>query len=193
LVDGKPVRSCVYPARRVESKQVLTVEGLAATWGDADELHPLQQAFIDHGVVQCGFCTPGMLMSAAALWNRVSGVPEPVTDDEIKRALGRNACRCTGYASVLRAVRSALDQRQEGRAAPPIAIETTDPMRVVGRSFPRPDAVAKVTGKARFADDYQFPDMLYGATLRAAHAHARIAGIDTSAAAAVPGVRAAIT
>ena len=70
LVDGRPVRSCVTPAHRAEGKHVLTVEGLAASWGDPDELHPLQRAFIEHGAVQCGFCTPGMLMSAAALFNR---------------------------------------------------------------------------------------------------------------------------
>ena len=192
LLDGRPVRACVYPAERAAGKQVLTVEGLAATWGGG-ELHPLQQAFIDHGVVQCGFCTPGMLMSAAALWNRVAGASEPVTYDEIKRALGRNACRCTGYASVLRAVRSALHAQQTGEPLPPVAVETMAPMQVVGRSFPRPDAVAKVTGAARFADDYTFPDMLYGVTLRATHAHARIAAIDTSAAAALPGVRAVLT
>jgi carbon-monoxide dehydrogenase small subunit len=95
LVDGKPVRSCVYPARRAAGKQVLTVEGLAASWGDPEELHPLQKAFIDHGAVQCGFCTPGLLMAAAELWNKmVAGAPsQPPTDKEIKRALARNACR----------------------------------------------------------------------------------------------------
>ncbi len=111
LLDGRPVRSCVYPARRAAGKQVLTIEGLAATWGDPDELHPLQQAFIEHGAVQCGFCTPGMLMSAAALWNKMVNPEEelpPITDRVLKHVLGRNACRCTGYASILRAVRSAI-------------------------------------------------------------------------------------
>ena len=194
LLNGRPVRSCVYPARRAAGKQVLTVEGLAASWGDPGELHPLQRAFIEHGVVQCGFCTPGMLISAAGLWHKVvsSPNPPPVTDEEIVRALGRNACRCTGYASVLRAVRSAFHEYQTGEPLPPIEIEAVSPLRVVGHSHPRPDAVAKVTGAARFADDYAFSNMLYGATLRAARPHARILSIDTSAAAALPGVHAVL-
>ena len=188
LLDGRPIRSCVYPAHRAAGKRILTVEGLAASWGDPDELHPLQQAFIEHGVVQCGFCTPGMLMSAAALWNRMVASPDasPVTDDEIKRALGRNACRCTGYASVLRAVRSALQVYQTGEPLPPSGSGTMAPMQVVGRSYARPDAVEKVTGAARFADVLAFPGMLYGATLRAAHPHARILSVDASGAAARP-------
>jgi xanthine dehydrogenase molybdenum-binding subunit len=193
LVDGRAVRSCVYPAHRAAGKRVLTVEGLAASWGEPDELHPLQRAFIDHGVVQCGFCAPGMLMSVAALWNRMTEASQPITDEGIKRALGRNACRCTGYASALRAVRSAIHEYRTGEPVSPIEIETMEPMRVVGHSFPRPDAVDKVTGTAKFADDYAFSDMLYGATLRAAHPHARIVSIDTSGAVSLPGVHAVLT
>jgi xanthine dehydrogenase molybdenum-binding subunit len=183
----------VYPARRAEGKSVHTVEGLAASWGEPGELHPLQQAFIEHGAVQCGFCTPGLLMAAAALWNKMVAAARPATDDEIKRALGRNACRCTGYASVLRAVRAALHQQHSGEPLPPLAIETLAPLRVIGHSHPRPDIVDKVTGAAKFSDDYVFPGMLHGATLRAAHPHARILSIDTSQAAALPGVRAVLT
>ena len=193
LVDGKTVRSCVYPARRVEGKQVLTVEGLASSWGDPDELHPLQRAFIEHGVVQCGFCTPGMLMSAAALWNRAAATGKAVGEDEIKKAIGRNACRCTGYASLVRAIQSALHELRTGEAIPPVDIQTMDPLHAVGRSYPRPDAVDKVTGKALFADDYVFPDLLHGATLRAQHPHARILAIETERAAALPGVHAVLT
>jgi len=192
LVDGKTVRSCVYPARRVEGKQILTVEGLAASWGDPEDLHPLQRAFIDHGVVQCGFCTPGMLMSAAALWNRAAATGEAVGEEEIKKAIGRNACRCTGYASLVRAIRSALHELRTGEAIPPVDPQTMDPLHAVGRSYPRPDAVDKVTGKALFADDYVFPGMLYGATLRAQHPHARILAIDAEEAEALPGVHAVL-
>ncbi len=195
LVDDKPVRSCIYPARRVDGKQVLTIEGLAATWGQPGQLHPLQRAFIDHGAIQCGFCTPGLLMAAAGLWNtrtRVGAGAVP-DDEEIKKALGRNACRCTGYASILRAVRSAFHEVETGEPLPPVDIETIDPLRVVGHSYAQPDAVAKVTGAARFADDYSFPDMLHGATLRAAYPHARILSIDTGRATALPGVHAVLT
>jgi CO/xanthine dehydrogenase Mo-binding subunit/aerobic-type carbon monoxide dehydrogenase small subunit (CoxS/CutS family) len=195
LLDGKAVRSCTWPARRAEGKSVLTVEGLAASWGKPGELHPLQKAFIEHGAVQCGFCTPGLLMAAAALWTRLvdDGAEGEVTEDEIKKALARNACRCTGYASVLRAVQSAVHEARTGEPLPPIEIETLEPLNVIGHSPPRPDAVAKVTGAAKFADDYTFPGMLYGATLRAEHPHARILSIDTRRAEALPGVHAVLT
>ncbi len=207
LLDGRAVRACTWPARRADGKRVLTVEGLAASVrqahgegrGDPDELHPLQRAFIDHGAVQCGFCTPGLLMAAAGLWNKMvagQAAPDEVGEADIKKALGRNACRCTGYASVLRAVQSAVHEYRTGRPLPPIAIETLEPqplLRVVGHSYPRPDAVAKVTGAAKFADDYVFPGMLHGATLRAEHPHARILSIDTRRAAALTGVHAVLT
>ncbi|MBN1640338.1 MAG: GNAT family N-acetyltransferase [Anaerolineae bacterium] len=195
VVQERAVRSCTLPARRAAYRNVLTVEGLAGSWGSPDALHPLQRAFIDHGVIQCGFCTPGMLMSAVALWNRASAfVPTPdVTEAQIRRALERNACRCTGYASVLRALRSAFHELQTGEPLPPLESDTVAPLTVVGRSYPRPDAVAKVTGQARYADDLAFDGMLYGATLRAAHPHARIVSIDTTAASAAPGVHAVLT
>ena len=193
LLDGKAVRSCIYPVRRAAGKRVLTVEGLSATWGEPDELHPLQKAFVDHGAVQCGFCTPGLLMAAAAQWKKVVDSGSIPNDEEIKKALARNACRCTGYASVLRSVRSALHEYQTGEPLPPIEIEVMEPLRIIGHSYARPDAVAKVTGQAKFADDYVFCGMLYGATLRAEHPHARIMSIDTGKATALPGVHAVLT
>ena len=193
LLDGRAVRSCVYAAKRAAGKEVLTVEGLASSWGEPDELHPVQRAFIDHGAVQCGFCTPGLLMSAAALWNKMAASGDIPGDGEIKRALGRNACRCTGYASILRSVRSAIHEFETGEPLPPIAIETLEPLNVIGHSYPRPDAVDKVTGAAKFADDYVFPGMLYGATLRAAYPHARIVSVDTGKAETLEGVHAVLT
>ena len=193
LLDGRTVRSCVYPARRAAGKEVLTVEGLAASWGEPAELHPLQRAFVDHGAVQCGFCTPGVLMAAAGLWNKMAASGAIPSDDEIKRALGRNACRCTGYASILRSVRSAIHEFETGEPLPRIAIETVEPLSVIGHSYPRPDAVDKVTGAAKFTDDYALPGMLAGATLRAEYPHARILSIDTSQAEALDGVHAVLT
>jgi xanthine dehydrogenase molybdenum-binding subunit len=193
LLDGRAVRSCIWPARRAEGKDVLTIEGLAASWGDPDELHPLQKAFVDHGAVQCGFCAPGVIMAAAGLWNKMVASDDVPNDEEIKRALARNACRCTGYASILRSVRSAIHEYRIGEPLPPIEIETVEPLQVIGHSYPRPDAVAKVTGAAKFADDFALPGMLYGATLRAAHPHARILSIDTAGARALPGVYAVLT
>jgi selenium-dependent xanthine dehydrogenase len=194
LLEGRPIRACSFPVQRAAGKRVLTIEGLAASWGDPDELHPLQQAFVDQGAVQCGYCTPGMIMRAAALWNNVTSLGDAdVTEDDIKRALGRNVCRCTGYASVLRAVRSAFHQHRTGNPLPLVDTGTAPPFRVIGHSYARPDVVAKVTGTGRFADDVSFPGMLIGATLRAGHPHARIVAIDTSQADALPGVHAVLT
>jgi carbon-monoxide dehydrogenase small subunit len=102
LLDGRPVNSCSFLALQAGGGAVQTVEGLAKR----GELHPLQTAFLEEGGVQCGFCTPGMLMSAKALLDQNS---HP-TEAEIKRSLGGNLCRCTGYAGIVRAVISAAGQ-----------------------------------------------------------------------------------
>jgi carbon-monoxide dehydrogenase small subunit len=107
LLDGKAVASCLVLAPQVDGKEVLTVEGLA----DGDELHPIQRAFVEKGAVQCGFCTPGFIMSTYAL---LKENPDP-SDEEILTALEGNLCRCTGYTKILEAVRCAAQlMREEG-------------------------------------------------------------------------------
>jgi carbon-monoxide dehydrogenase small subunit len=96
LMDGKPVNACLILAPKAEGKRVDTVEGL----GSQDSLHPLQQSFIDHGAVQCGFCTPGILMSAKALLDEK---PRP-TKEEVKEAISGHLCRCTGYQQIIEAI-----------------------------------------------------------------------------------------
>lgn len=104
LLDGKPVTACLVLAVEADGREVRTIEGEARD----GELSALQRAFIDAGAVQCGFCTPGMIMSARALLGRN---PNP-SDDEIVEAVAGNLCRCTGYEAILRAVRLAADQRR---------------------------------------------------------------------------------
>jgi carbon-monoxide dehydrogenase small subunit len=100
LLDGAPVSACTLLAAEIDGGDVLTVEGLAATDGS---LHPLQRAFVEHGALQCGFCTPGMLLTAAALLAR-----DPDPDEEtIREELHGNICRCTGYVPIVEAVRAA--------------------------------------------------------------------------------------
>jgi len=99
LLDGRPVNACSYLALQAQGRRVTTVEGLS----DDDDLGPLQRAFLEHGGVQCGFCTPGMLISATAL---LAANPAP-SDEEIRLALSGNLCRCTGYDGIIRAVRAA--------------------------------------------------------------------------------------
>jgi aerobic-type carbon monoxide dehydrogenase small subunit (CoxS/CutS family) len=102
LIDGQPVNSCSFLALQADGRDVTTVEGLAS----GSELHPLQRAFLQHGGVQCGFCTPGMLISATAL---LKANPDP-TEDEIRAGLSGNLCRCTGYVGIVAAVRSAANE-----------------------------------------------------------------------------------
>ena len=111
IVDGKAVSSCLILAGQVRGKKVLTVEGLA---GD-DGLDMLQRMFIENGAVQCGFCAPGMLMSAKAL---LMADPHP-TDEAIRLALAGNLCRCTGYTTIVAAVRAASEQPAESSSTPP--------------------------------------------------------------------------
>ncbi|HEY3342914.1 MAG TPA: molybdopterin cofactor-binding domain-containing protein, partial [Anaerolineae bacterium] len=186
LIDGVPTLSCVYPALKAEGARVETVEGLA----HEGKLHPLQQAFIDHGAVQCGFCTPGLLMTSKAL---LDSTPDP-DDEQIKHALKDTYCRCTGYVSVIAAIKDAASRlRGEAAESAPALPSTRTPMNVVGKPLPRPDAVAKVSGTAKYTDDFTFPGMLYARTLRAGVPHARIKHIDTSRARALPGVVAVLT
>jgi selenium-dependent xanthine dehydrogenase len=181
LVDGTPVSSCVYPAFKAQGARVETIEGLA----DNGSLHPLQQAFLEHGAVQCGICTPGMIMTAKAL---IDEKGTSLTEDDIRVALKDTYCRCTGYHSVVRAILQASGQDVM------LSLPDTRPAgAAIGHARPNPNARAKIEGTARYTDDYDFPGMLYARTKRADVPHARIRFIDTSAARALPGVHAVLT
>ena len=108
LIDGKPSFSCLTLAVTARGKNILTIEGVA----DGNELHPIQQAFVDQGAVQCGFCTPGMILSTKALLDEN---PQP-SRDEIKTALAGNLCRCTGYVKIVDAVEAAAAAMRNGGA-----------------------------------------------------------------------------
>ncbi|MCO8271287.1 molybdopterin-dependent oxidoreductase [Actinoplanes sp. TRM 88003] len=167
-VDGVPVHSCVYPAFRAAARSITTIEGLAG-----DDLHPVQQAFLDAQGFQCGFCTAGMIMTTAAL-----------TDDQrgdLPRSLKGNLCRCTGY----RAVADALAGR--------VTVTEPAPGAAVGASLGAPAGPDVVTGRARYTFDLDVPGVLHLKVLRSPHAHARITAVRTEAALAVPGVELVLT
>jgi len=209
LVDGVAVNSCLYPAAKAAGTEVLTVEGL----GSVTSLHPLQAAFLEHGAVQCGFCTPGMLLAAKALLDED---PDP-SEESIRLGLSGNLCRCTGYSKIITAVQAAATTlRGAGDGAPALAAPSgapaprgaeTDraaapsgappppgaPRGGVGESIPRLEGVSKVLGTAMYADDLVFPGMLHAKVLRSPHAHALIRGIDTTRAETLPGVAAVVT
>lgn len=103
LLDGKAVNSCLFPIMEVEGKSVTTIEGLIEADGT---LHPLQRSFVENGAVQCGFCTPGMVLTAKALLDEY---PKP-TEEQIRLAISGNLCRCTGYIQIIRAIQAASEQ-----------------------------------------------------------------------------------
>ena len=103
LLDGKTINSCIFPAMEVEGRSVTTIEGLTDAQGN---LHPIQKAFVEYGAIQCGFCTPGMVLSAKALLDENS---KP-TEEEIRNGIAGNLCRCTGYLQIVQAIKAASGQ-----------------------------------------------------------------------------------
>ena len=104
IINDKAINSCLYPVLEVEGKNVTTIEGLLSKDG---ELHPLQKAFIEQGAVQCGFCTPGMIMAAKALLDE----KKKPTEDDIKESIAGNLCRCTGYVNIIDAIKTVVGGR----------------------------------------------------------------------------------
>jgi hypothetical protein len=169
LVDGDPVHSCIFPAFRAEDRAVTTIEGLSRN----GELHPMQQAFLQAQGFQCGFCTPGMIMTAASL--------NQAQLQDLSWALKGNICRCTGYGSIENAIRGVR------------AIEKAEAGDACGRSVAAPAARGVISGSARYTLDVAPAGLLHLKLLRSPHAHARIKSIGKDDALAVSGVRAVLT
>ena len=203
LLDGEPARSCVTRMDKLEGRRVLTIEGLH---GEGDALHPIQQAFLDIGAVQCGFCTPGMVLATKALLDRN---PDP-TDEEIGHALRNNYCRCTGYVKIIQAVHLAAARlRGENPSIP--EMQTLESIQIVESQGPEDITAADLTGRhvGRCAIDYDGPakvrgtlaytcdrddaDTYHGAFVWSKHPHARILSMDCSQAEAYPGVLRVLT
>ncbi len=183
-VDDAPVLSCSYPALKAHGRSIQTIEGLTPL----DGLHPVQQAFLVHGVVQCGFCIPGQIMTAAAL---LKHTPEP-TPAEIRQALKDTLCRCAGYPAIESAVLAAARSLRTGEPVVGPERVAWEGGRVIGGTQPRPDGRSKVTGEAVFTDDLTFAGMLHGRALRAGVPHAILRRLDVSRARELPGVRAVL-
>jgi putative selenate reductase molybdopterin-binding subunit len=224
LLDGEPVRSCQLRAADVDGREVTTVEALTPhPLLEGDELHPIQQAFIETGAIQCGYCTPAQILTAKALLDRNNSP----TEDEIREAMAGVLCRCTGYVKIVQAVQRAAAMMRGDSLAPFLPIEVTlapddspdavlaryfheaemgsqppplvitppemEPLKVVGRSEPKVDGIKLAMGQPAFTDDIKMEGMLYGALLTSPHAHAEIKSIDASKARALQGVRAVLT
>jgi selenium-dependent xanthine dehydrogenase len=191
LVDGEPIMSCVYPAERADGKTIVTIEGLAQRVHEEMKLHPLQEAFVEQGAVQCGFCIPGQIMTAYAL---LEHNPNPDSAD-IRFALKDTLCRCAGYPSIENAILAAAEALRTGE---PIQKPTHIPdsihsHKTVGHSHLRPEAVQKVTGEAIYTDDLVFDGMLFAKAKRAMIPHGFLTKLDISKAKALKGVVAVLT
>ncbi|MGE5175213.1 MAG: molybdopterin cofactor-binding domain-containing protein [Hyphomicrobiales bacterium] len=182
LLDGAPVNSCLMLAAEAQDREITTIEGLSPNGA----LHPVQKAFVETGSIQCGFCTPGMILATKALLDRN---PDP-SEEEIRNALAGNLCRCTGYVRILEAVRRVAHPE---RPRPREEGESDDTFSVVGKSHPKKDAPDKATGRATYTGDIRLPGMLRGKILGSPHPHARVLSVDASAAEALPGVLAVLT
>lgn len=183
LVDGKPELSCQTTIGELDGRAVQTIEGLSAD----GRLHPLQKAFVENGAVQCGYCTPGMILSAKAVLDQN---PDP-TEEQIRRGLVRNICRCGGYLKITDAVKKAAEE-MKGRSAK----RTADPSvgeGALGQSMLKADAYPKTKGEMIFADDMYLDGMIHGKVLWAEYPSAEILKIDTSEAEKMPGVEIVLT
>lgn len=170
-LDDKPIHSCICPAMRADSHQITTIEGLSN-----GKLSPMQQAFLDKQGFQCGYCTPGMIMTASKL--------KVASEAELRAELEGNLCRCTGYESIIDSV---LDCDNEHSTT--VAASTEQ----VGQDVPKQDGPDLVTGKPVYTADWAPPGLLHLKVLRSPHPHARIRSIDTSKAIAIQGVEAVFT
>lgn len=190
ILNGKLIRSCVIKVGKVaDFSTVLTIEGM----GTADNLHPLQLAWIIYGGVQCGFCTPGFIVSAKALLDEN---PDP-TREEVRAWFqrNRNACRCTGYKPLVDAVMAAAKVMRGEMPIEDLLYKAPADGQVFGTAAPRPTAKAKVMGLTDYGADVAIkaPDMLYLAMVSPDVGHANILKIDISEAEKAPGVEKVIT
>jgi putative selenate reductase molybdopterin-binding subunit len=226
LLDGKPINATLMLAAQAEGHKIATLEALGEHpeqgWRKTEGLHPLQQAFIESGAIQCGYCTPAQILAAKALLEKT---PKP-TEAEVREAIAGVLCRCTGYAKPVQAVMEAAKvMRGESNQSSvishqlPITPETpssellagddwslitkttpkmivapkTEQWQTVGKPEKKVDAIKLAQGKPAFAADIEPRALLHAKVLRSLHAHARIKNIDASKARALPGVVAVLT
>ena len=182
VVDGKAVRSCILTTKKAVGKHILTVEGLTEA-----EQETFVYAFGAVGAVQCGFCIPGMVLSGKALLDQN---PDP-SEDEIKKAIRGNVCRCTGYKKIIEGISLAGAILRGERTVDP-ALERGERFGVGERAF-RSDVRDKVLGRGEYCDDVALPGTVHASAVRSEYPRARVLDIDASAALALPGVLAVLT
>ena len=183
IVDGKAIRSCLKKVADLDGANVITVEGL----GTPDNPHLIQEAFVLAGAIQCGYCTPGLIMATKALLDQNPNPSVP----EIKRALARNLCRCTGYKKIIEAVQ--LSGQFIRKETSPAKVRRNLKNSMLGVSHPRPSAMLKACGLAEFTADIKLEGALELAAVHSTQHHAIIKSIDSAQAKKMPGVIGIVT
>ena len=206
LMDGKPVNACMFLSVQAQGHSLETLEQFGQHpqqgWKKTEGYDPIQKAFIESGSIQCGYCTPAMILAAKALLRQI---PDP-SEAEVREALSGVLCRCTAYVKPVQAVlKAAADIRQNRKTSPEselnaqaydpemVAVDAIPETEIVGKSEVKVDAGKLAQGKPAFTADLQLPGTLIAKVLRSPYAHARIVSIDTSKAKALPGVAAVMT
>ena len=196
-MNGKSVKSCTVFAPQAEGAEILTVEGI----GSPDKLHALQEMFKEHHGLQCGYCTPGMIMRS---YRFLQENPNP-TEEEVRFGISGNLCRCTGYQNIVKSIMAAASKiRDEANVEKkgncimddvkiPSSEERKSALSGLGTSRKRVEDARFTQGKGNYVDDIKLKGMLFGDFVRSPVAHARVKNIDTSAALALPGVHAVLT
>ena len=179
IINDKATKACVFKTDKLAGKSIVTIEGMTERERDV-----YAYAFSSQGAVQCGFCIPGMVISAKAL---LDVNPDP-TDDDIKKALRGNICRCTGYVKIIKAIQLVAKIFREGTEVPKVACKG-----LVGDNLQRVDAVAKTLGVAEYVDDMRIEGMIYGSAVRTKYPRAIVKKINIEKAKAHPGVVAVLT
>ncbi len=185
VVDKKAVRSCRLKLSQLDDKKITTIEGLSKS----EKLHPIQAAFVECGAIQCGFCTPALVMAVYALLEKNKNP----SDGEVFNALKLNLCRCGTYGRVLEAVKRAAAVLRGEQLQPFVSEDKYEKNEVVGKSSQRIDAIQKATGKTKFHADINVDDMLHGKIVWGEFPHAQIISIDTEPAKKIPGVQLVLT
>ncbi len=180
LIDGKPVKACVQPAKKFEERDILTVEGLSDR-----EKEVYTYAFNEAGAVQCGFCIPGMVLCAKSLLD-INPKPDRA---QIAYAIRNNICRCTGYKKIMDAIELAAVMLREDIKVPELRQDGIS----VGQFLQRVDGRKKILGMAQFCDDIDLPGMIFASAVRSEYPRARVLKIDTSEAEKLPGVVCVLT
>jgi len=193
LIDGEAINSCTHLAIQADGHSIQTIESIGENpergWKKSKGLSNVQKAFVESGAIQCGYCTPAMVLASTSLLKEVN-VP---TEEQIRDAISGILCRCTGYDKPVKAIKSVFEKNEKDRFSPLIESNVKEQFQSIGKKTKKVDAIKLVQGKPAFTDDVNIKGMLIAKVLHSTVAHAEIVEINTDEAKNLPGVHAVLT